>query len=78
MPQSKCYRSDRSRFSLASLSSPDVKITVFGLCDEKYCIQAMGVFLIDFTSLAPTANSATISLEVHPFKAAIDLFAPSN
>src|ERR1700735_522008 len=63
---------------LASLSSPDVKITVFGLCDEKSCIQAMGILLIDFTSLAPTANSATISLEVRPFKAAIDLFTPSG
>ena len=63
---------------LASLSSPDVKMTVFGLCDEKSCIQAIGILLIDFTSLAPAAISATISLEVHPFKAAIDLFTPSG
>ena len=61
---------------LASLSSPDVKMTVFGLFDEKSCIQAIGILLIDFTSLAPAAISATISLEVRPFKAAIDLFTP--
>src|ERR1700749_4952807 len=61
---------------LASLSSPDVKMTVFGLFDEKSCIQAIGILLIDFTSLAPGAISAIISLEMRPFKAAIDLFTP--
>ena len=51
-------------------------MTVFGLFDEKSCIQAIGILLIDFTSLAPGAISAIISLEVRPFKAAIDLFTP--
>jgi hypothetical protein len=55
---------------LASVSSPYVKITVRGLFGEKSCIQAIGMLLIDFTSLAPTAISATISVEVRPFNAA--------
>jgi hypothetical protein len=38
----------------------------------------MGILLIDFTSLAPTAISATISLELRPFSAAADLFTPSR
>src|SRR5258708_37410701 len=51
-------------------------MTVFGLFDEKSCIQAIGILLIDFTSLAPAALSATIALEVRQFKAVIDLFTP--
>src|ERR1017187_7832107 len=35
---------------LASVSSPDVKMTVRGLFGEKSCIQAIGMLLIDFTS----------------------------
>lgn len=44
-----------------------------GLCGEKSCIQAIGILLIDFTSLAPGAISATISLDVRPSNAATDL-----
>src|SRR5580700_11500351 len=51
---------------LASASSPDVKMTVRGLFGEKSCSQAIGMLLIDFTSRAPTAISATISLDVRP------------
>ena len=53
---------------LASVSSPDVKMTVRGLFGEKSCIQAIGMLLIDFTSRAPTAISATISLDVRPLQ----------
>src|SRR6202021_2305179 len=65
---------------LASASSPDVKMTVRGLFGEKSCIQAIGMLLIDFTSRAPTAISATISLEVRPvnLKAARDLVTPAR
>lgn len=62
----------------ASLSSPDVKITVRGLLGEKSCIQTIGMVHSDFTSLAPTAISATISLDVRPFNAARDLVTPSR
>src|ERR1700689_2273818 len=58
---------------LASASSPDVKMTVRGLAGEKSCIQSIGMLLIDFTIRAPTAISATISLDVRPFNAARDL-----
>jgi hypothetical protein len=64
--------------SLASMSSPDVKITVRGLFGEKSCIQSIGMLLIDFTRRAPTAISATISLEVRPFNAALDLVTPAR
>ncbi len=63
---------------LAPASSPDVKMTVRGLFGEKSCIQAIGMLLIDFTSRAPTAISATISLEVRPFNAARDLVTPAR
>jgi hypothetical protein len=63
---------------LASLSSPDVKITVRGLLGEKSCIQAIGMLLIDLTRRAPTAISATISLDVRPFNAARDLVTPAR
>ena len=49
------------------------KMTVRGLFGEKSCIQAIGMLLIDSTSRAPTAISATISLDVRPFNAARDL-----
>jgi hypothetical protein len=63
---------------LASVSSPDVKMTVRGLFGENSCIQAIGMLLIDFTSRVPTAISATISLEVRPFKAARDRETPAR
>jgi hypothetical protein len=63
---------------LAWVSSPDVKITVRGLLGEKSCIQAIGMLLIDFTSRAPTAISATISLDERPFNAARDLVTPAK
>ena len=62
----------------ASVSSPDVKMTVRGLFGEKSCIQAIGMLLIDLTSRAPTAISATISLDVRPFNAARDLVTPAR
>src|ERR1700727_826608 len=62
-----------SNIRLASLSAPDVKMTVRGLFGEKSCIQSIGMLLIDFTIRAPTAISATISLDVRPFNAARDL-----
>jgi hypothetical protein len=40
------------------------------LFGEKSCIQAIGMLLIDLTSLATTAILATISLEVRPLSAA--------
>ena len=58
---------------LASVSSPDAMMTVRGLFGEKSCIQSIGMLLIDFTIRAPTAISATISLDVRPFNAARDL-----
>jgi len=67
-------RAITSRF--ASVSSPDVKNTVRGLFGEKSCIQIIGMLQRDFTSLAPTAISATISLDVRPFNAARDLVTP--
>src|SRR5580698_3893615 len=63
---------------LASASLPDVKMTVRGFCGEKSCIQAIGMLLIDFTSRALTAISATISLDVRPFNAARDLVTPAR
>ena len=48
---------------LASVSSPDVKMTVRGLFGEKSCIQSIGMLLIDFTSLAPTAISKEINVD---------------
>ena len=60
----------------ASVSSPDVKSTVLGLLGEKSCIHAIGILLIDLTNLAPGAISATISLDVRPFNASIDLVTP--
>jgi hypothetical protein len=42
---------------LASVSSPDVKMTVRGLFGEKSCIQAIGMLLIDLTSRAPTGST---------------------
>jgi hypothetical protein len=42
-----------------------------GLLGEKSCIQAIGMLLVDLTSRAPTAISATISLDVRPFNAAL-------
>ena len=67
----------------ASLSSPDAKFMVLGLCDEKSCIQAMGILLIDFTSLAPyrqfcdhLARSATLQSgdrSFHPFRTDIGI-----
>jgi hypothetical protein len=62
----------------ASRSSPDVKMTVRGLFGEKSCIQAIGMLLIDLTSRAPTAISATIPLDVRPFNAARDLVTPAR
>ena len=53
-------------------------MTVRGLSGEKSCIQAIGMLLIDLTSLAPTAISATISLDVRPFSAARDLVTPGQ
>ena len=47
---------------LTSMSSPDVKMTVRGLFGEKSCIHYIEMLLIDLTSRAPTAFSATISL----------------
>jgi len=41
---------------LASLSSPDVKMTERGLFGEKSRIQAIGMLLIDFTSRPPAAG----------------------
>jgi hypothetical protein len=52
---------------LASVSSPDVKMTVRGLLRERSCIRDIGMLLIDFTRRAPDALSATSSLDVHPF-----------
>ena len=52
--------------SLASLSSPDIKMTVRGLFGEKSCIHAIGILLIDLTSRAPAGISPTISLDVRP------------
>ena len=63
---------------LASVSSPDVKMTVRGLFGEKSWIQAIGMLLRDFTSRAPTAISATISLDLRPFSAARDLVTPAR
>ena len=63
--------------ALASRSSPDTNSTVFGFCGEKSCIQAIGILLIDFTSLAPGAIAATISLDVRPSNAATDLATPA-
>src|SRR6266702_6711819 len=51
---------------LASASSPEIKRTVRGLEEEKSEIQAIGTELNAFTTLAPGARSATISLEVRP------------
>src|SRR5260370_37039334 len=51
---------------LASASSPEMKRTVRGLEEEKSEIQAIGTELNAFTTLAPGARSATISLEVRP------------
>src|ERR1700722_230452 len=51
---------------LASRSSPDIKRTVRGLEEEKSEIQAIGTELNAFTTFAPGARSATISLEVRP------------
>jgi hypothetical protein len=42
---------------LASVSSPDVKMTVRGLFGEKSFIQAIGMLLIDLTSRAPTGST---------------------
>jgi hypothetical protein len=55
-------------------------MTVGGLFGEKSCIQAIGMLLMDFTSRAPTAISATSSLDVHPvsFNAARDLVTPAR
>src|SRR6202035_260772 len=63
---------------LASDSSPDVKRTVRGLLGEKSCIHDIGILLIDFTSRAPMAISATISLDVRPFNAARDRATPAR
>ena len=63
---------------LASASSPDVKMTVRGLAGEKSCIHSIGMLLIDFTSRAPAAISATISLEVRPFNAARERAMPAK
>jgi hypothetical protein len=63
---------------LASSSSPEVKMTVRGFCFEKSCIQAMGMLLIDFTSRAPGAISATSSLDVRPLSAARDRVTPAR
>ena len=63
---------------LASMSSPDVKMTVRGLVGEKSRIHFIGMLLIDFTSRAPTAISATISLEVRPFNAARERVTPAR
>jgi hypothetical protein len=49
-----------------------------GLIGEKSCIQTVGMVHSDFTSLAPTAISATISLDVRAFNAARDLVTPSR
>ena len=62
---------------LASVSSPEVKRTVRGLLGEKSCIHDMGMLLMDFTSRAPLAISATISLDVRPFNAARDRATPA-
>src|ERR1700722_3330746 len=51
---------------LASRSSPEIKRTVRGLDAEKSEIQAIGTELNAFTTLAPGAKHATISLEVRP------------
>jgi hypothetical protein len=51
---------------LASASSPEIKSTVRGLEEEKSEIQAIGTEINAFTTLAPGARSATISLEVRP------------
>ena len=45
---------------------------------EKSWIQAIGMLLMDFTSRALTAISATISLGVRPFSAARDLVTPAR
>ena len=42
---------------LASVSSPDVKMTVRGLFGEKSSIQAIDMLLIDLTSRAPTGST---------------------
>ncbi len=63
---------------LASMSPPDVKMTVRGLFGEKSCIQSIGMLLIDLTSRAPAAISATISPEVRPFNAALHLVTPAK
>ena len=49
-----------------------------GFCFEKSCIHAMGMLLIDFTSRAPGAISATISLDVRPLSAARDRVTPAR
>ena len=53
-------------------------MTVWGLFGEKSWIQAIGMLLMDFTSRAPTAISATISLDVRLFNAARDLVTPAR
>src|ERR1700722_14740052 len=53
-------------------------MTVRGFSFEKSCIHAMGMLLIDFTSRAPGAISAIISLDVRPLSAARDLVTPAR
>jgi hypothetical protein len=65
---------------LTSVSSPEVKMTVGGLFGEKSWIQIIGMLLIDLTSRAPAARSATSSLEVrrYAFNAARDRVIPAK
>ena len=55
-------------------------MTVFGLLSLKSLIHAMGMLLIDLTTRAPGAHSATSSLDVQPVfaNAARDLVTPSR
>jgi len=45
---------------------------------REVCIHSIGKVLIDLTSRAPSAFSATISLDVRPFNAARDLVTPAR
>jgi hypothetical protein len=66
--------------SLVSASSPDVKMTAQGVFVEKSCNQTIDILLIDLTSRAPAAISATNSLDVSPvsFNAVRDLVTPAT
>jgi hypothetical protein len=75
-----CIAPPVARDPRSMATNPTLLINSITSCfaSVKSCIQAIGMLLIDFTSLAPTAISATISLDVRPLNAARDLVTPAR